>query len=156
MTSLSQVFTASFSSYRAGKNIQKDLERAQLAINIMAKSLRTSSVVSSDGDSESKIRFYDYSQGMCIEYAFQGESLTFAFANVVDVTDCDDSTALSEPQEVASGTIEGSFSVRKSRDEASGSRSLGRVIISVQVSSGTHSARMQSAVSLRDYAYVGI
>src|SRR3989304_59518 len=72
MLSLSSTFTQSFSGYRNTRMVQKDVENAQFALNLMAKELRTSTVVSSAGSSNT-VKFYDHSQNICFEYKIEDD-----------------------------------------------------------------------------------
>lgn len=61
-----QIMAQSTKSYRSQKSIQTNLESAQFALNLMAKELRTSSIINPGASS---IVFFDYSQNRCIQYS---------------------------------------------------------------------------------------
>ncbi|MFA9262749.1 MAG: type II secretion system protein J, partial [Undibacterium sp.] len=66
-------------SYRNLRVMQTNLENAQYALNIFAKELRTSSVLtSSSGATTSWIKLFDYSQGRCIQYQADETSGNFS------------------------------------------------------------------------------
>lgn len=74
MTTAVGVFSNIIKGYRKAKVTQRDLEDAQTAMNVLAKSLRTSVAVSCDGADctqapHQRVRIYDFSQTKCIEYS---------------------------------------------------------------------------------------
>jgi len=152
MTELSQTFTQSFASYKRTKAVQRDVANSQFALNLMAKELRTSSIVSSTA---SKVKFYDYSQGECIEYRINASALQVAKAAAVDLADCV-ATTLGSYDAVTTGTVTGGFVVTPSSD-VSGSKVVGKITVSLEISEGPdHTASIQTTSSLRDYGYVGL
>lgn len=156
MAAVTHVFSRAFSAYKYEKAVQSDLEAAQFALNTMAKELRTSSVSQLFWYSLSSIKFYDYSQGLCIQYTRSGTDLkvgkysTFATAN-----DCF-AAGISSDHTVATGITGLSFIGSVSNGTA-GSQAVGKVTILLQVDSGTASpTNIQTSVSLRDYQNVGL
>jgi prepilin-type N-terminal cleavage/methylation domain-containing protein len=73
MTTLTGIFGRSLTGYKKAVRVQKDLELAQQAMNIMAKTFRTSGITSIA--SSDTIRVFDFSQSECIEYEFSGNVL---------------------------------------------------------------------------------
>jgi len=151
-------FSSSVFGYRNSKAIQKDLESAQYAMNIMTKTLRTSKVIDS---SSSMIRIYDYSRKTekCIVYRFAGNKLVSGSSNVADTEETLCTPALSiQTKEMATNYINKfEFSVMPSSADP---KVVGRVTISAEVCAtlncaGTvygekDAARIQSTVSLRN------
>lgn len=165
MTAVAMTFSSLFSGYKSAKTIQKNLENAQYAMNLMAKSLRTSSVVFpvSDGNSET-VKFYDYSQKKCIELSFDTPgNLMYREISNSDLDDslnkklwCENGVFTDNLTNLTAGYVSGSFYVVPSSAD---SKTVGRVIISMEVCSDStckNSARIQSAVSLRDYGEAGL
>lgn len=152
MTSMSQIFTQSFVGYRHAKALQRDLENAQFALNLIAKELRTSTVV---GFTSSKVRFYDYSQKICFEYEIAANQLTVDKKSVVGPSDdpfVDCGVMPGTPTPIAkAGTLVGQFIVMPSTQSP---KFVGKVTISLQISEGpNHTAYIQTTSSLRDYGY---
>jgi len=153
----SGVFVKMIQSYRYAKVAQKDLESAQYAMNLMAKTLRTSSVDDSGAlPAPSSILIYDYSQGKCIEYAFDSlhhrvYSQEAVPADFNSVADCLAAGPYSTPSTIAEN-VDGKFDYTASSDGVA----MGKVTISMTVSSGSKDTNIQSSVSLRDYPVAGI
>jgi prepilin-type N-terminal cleavage/methylation domain-containing protein len=87
IVSFSVAFSGSFFAYRNSRAIEKNLEEAQNEMNLMAKTMRTSTIVGCSKDPSISltipctslnnyqwIRIYDYSQGKCIDYEITGNS----------------------------------------------------------------------------------
>ena len=175
MTAVVGVFARTASSFKRAKDIQKNLEDAQYAMNLMAKTIRTSSIVKCDedicvssGETYASIRIMDYSQDKCIGYKIDSASkkLQSSISNDIYTTEpariknaidwCNDLGAgdFSAFSDMASGYIaSGNFYVIPS---ASGT--AGRVTISMEICAtadcaGTEKdkARIQTTVSLRNY-----
>ena len=151
MPVVAQIFSTAFTGYRSTRAVQHDIENAQYSMNVIAKELRTSSVVSASG-SQTSVKFYDHSQGICFRYRVSGGQLEMASAASTDVADC---TAKVLPALVAisTGTINGSFQVTPSVGGAM--KQVGKVTISLEVYDDTaHRARIQTSVSLRDFGNI--
>lgn len=171
MLSLSSTFTQSFSGYKNTRAVQKDVENAQFALNLMAKELRTSTIVSSGG-TKKIVKFYDHSQSICFEYKIDedNDELTVSQTGVIDEGDdpssFDPITAcsgggFSSPQslvkiENTGGKLEGNFVIVPS-DKNVVPKKLGKITISLQISEGPkHTANVQTTSALRDYGYIGL
>lgn len=150
---VSQIFVQAFSGYRNGKIAQANLEAAQFAMNTIAKELRTSSIAKSGAKF---VQFFDYSQTTCFRYQVNVASNILEVASdnkITSLADCvsKDFTLYSP---VASGIVAGSFYVIPSSET---DPKVGRVTLSLQVGTAVaHPADIQTTVSLRDYALVGI
>ena len=86
-------FSSFFKNYIVAKKIQKDVENAQYAMNLMAKTLRTSSVVSNSSAFSPALIIYDYSQNLCIEYSYSDNAIKYRTsatppANLSDPSSC--------------------------------------------------------------------
>jgi len=132
--------------------IRESHEKAQIAIDSLSKSIRSGVVVDPTSDETvSSIRIYDYSQGMCIEYAFAGEggALNRSSASI-DRADCDATAALDSSQAITSKNVTGEFDVILP-DESSNEQ--GRVTIALVLDipgSETDGTRIQTSVSMRN------
>ncbi|NTW14303.1 MAG: prepilin-type N-terminal cleavage/methylation domain-containing protein [Candidatus Moranbacteria bacterium] len=166
-TVIAGTFASGFSSYRSSRELQRDVESSQFAINTMAKHLRTSSVVtpSSASMGATDIIFYDYSSGRCFEYDFQGGILEARWRDATDPTDSEASLAECNSgflngrtsNRLTSGYVDGRFFVIPS-SAVSGSEQVGRIATYVTVkesSTKTKTAQVQTTVSLRDYDNAG-
>lgn len=171
MVSVAGIFSSSISSYRFNKVIERDLENAQFVMNDIAKQLRTSTVVNpstgtfASPETNDHVRFYDYSQGRCIQYTTSidpndNHHLSVASATVALMSDC--ATApLDTPQFLTTGDVVPTFRVVNSfLDPVTPSNSrVGRVTMVFVVkekSAATRSVTLQTTVSLRDYVVSGI
>ncbi len=169
---VSASFTSGFSAYRDARAIQKNLETAQFAVNTLAKSLRTSSIVRTSAPLGTAnfyrgIIFYDYSQDRCFEYAIDTNShqlkarwaskaaIASADSSLDPLVDCGAYTFSGAFAPLTSEYVDGVFYVISS--VPSGTKKFGRVVISLTVKKDATSgsrATVQTSVSLRDYNYV--
>ncbi len=162
MTSIVGIFVGIFSSYSKSRNIDNNLQNAQQAINLIAKSIRTSSVLQcNDGNcvtdsNYSKVKIYDYSQKKCIYYQFASASgknvLRYLTKDVGDSSTCSADSMNGTPSEIISDGVTGYFRVVPS---SKSSARVGRITITMKVTSGygskSDTANIQSTLSLRDY-----
>ena len=159
----SGIFVKMIKSYRYAKVIQRDMESAQYAMNLITKTLRTSSIARcSTGLTcpgiPTWIRVYDYSRGECRMYSFNNNRLEERVpAPPIAATgpsDCSGGiyggSALSKS--LTTGDVSGEFDV----DITSSGTQMGKVTISMTINSGDRDTNMQSSVSLRDYSEAGI
>lgn len=154
MIAASQIFTEAYGGYRYAKNLQRDLENAQFMTGILAKELRTSTIVSpsSPTTNVTSVKFYDHSQGECIQYRFISSRLEVARQGAASIAACS-ALGLSGFETVSTGTVAGSFDVTPSDDSP---RRVGKVTIALRVQeTPDHRAVFQSTVSLRDYGTGG-
>jgi prepilin-type N-terminal cleavage/methylation domain-containing protein len=155
MLTTSTIFVRSFSSYQSTKELENSITDAQFLMNLLAKELRTSTVVSpSSSGTTSSITFFEYSKSQCIQYRFSGERLEVARANAPDVSSCS-SGSVGSFSPVGLSSISGSFTVVPSRP--SGPQRVGQVTMSMSVDAGdAGTVDIQTTTSLRDYGYVGL
>jgi len=149
----SGIFVKMIQSYRYAKVVQRDLESAQYAMNLMAKTLRTSSIDDSEAfSSPGSVLIYDYSQGKCIEYTFDNNEVSFkeSTSPVGGIDGCV-TASYSDPNIVAEN-VDGRFDYLASSNGVA----MGKVTISMTVKSGNRDTNIQSSVSLRDYSEAGI
>jgi prepilin-type N-terminal cleavage/methylation domain-containing protein len=155
MVSSSTFFGRSIQTYKNVRSTQRDLENAQYVMNLMAKTLRTSTIKFSDA---SNIVIYDYSRiaDACIQYSFSSNRIQSRSADVTK-DDCTTSAPFNSFSDLSNVYVNNaSFSVIPSSD--SPSKVLGKATISMEICAtsgctGTEKdkARIQSSVSLRDY-----
>ncbi len=167
MIAITQIFARGISSYREVRRTQSNLEAAQAILNLMAKELRTSSVVSSSlGTSVSTIKFYDYSQNTCIEYSFN-ETTGQITKRSVDYVDSDeDNNTYDEHWNYCNGVafagtaqplLTGltSQTVNLVTSVSPPNPLVGKVTVAITIGQGSSSTSLQTSVSLRDFNYTG-
>jgi len=157
-TAVSAIFGKIILAYKNTRTTQKNLENAQFAMNQMAKTVRTSSVISCNPNcsvNANIIRVYDYSQQKCIVYAFDGShNLVYSYKNVLIVdkdTGCvtGDYAGFSSGNAISGTVNAGNFAVTLPVDAVQ----TGRVTISMKVcadSACLSPATIQTTVSLRN------
>jgi len=176
-TVMMSVIVGAFSSgalaYRGARELQKNVESAQYAMNTMAKHLRTSTIFSpATPSSVSSIRFYEYSSDRCFRYDISGGVLSARWHGIDGGTYADsdelfqacENGTVSFPasQPMTSGDVEGIFRVVPSDDGSGGTdKRIGRVTIQLTVKNAPGEnehlkSSIQTSVSLRDYGYIGI
>ncbi len=163
MTTLSVIFSSALKSLRSGKAIQKDLEGAQQAMNIIAKTLRTSKVVDPDIPTlnASSITVYDYSQAdfvdpvdgpnkECIKYEFSGNSLKSGAVTAANEDAC--AAASVTTANMTTGTVTGNFYVDPSTKDLAGKITIAVKVCPPNGCTGNpkDEAKVQSTVSLRN------
>jgi Tfp pilus assembly protein PilW len=159
-----ETFFSVIESRKRVRMIQQDIEDARYAMEIMAKSLRMSSVFSSDG-TQGNIDFYDYSQKKCFRYRIADNKVKVQTAGSTEdstyrfVTGCE--SIWTGESDVTNGNVrELSFNVEKSVKGSGGvPNKLGHVTISMKICyenecDNNDSALIQSSVSLRDYGFI--
>lgn len=164
MLGITQTLGQGVVSYRETKRTQVNLEAAQFALNLIAKELRTSSVVdSSVTAATSRIEFYDYSQSRCIQYILDEGSgqITRRSAVYASVdpnqnrTDCSNHVFGGASQVVFSGLLDQNMSIVIS-DPATPDPHVGRVTFVITVGSNANATTVQTSISFRDYNYTGL
>ncbi|HWQ60098.1 MAG TPA: type II secretion system protein [Candidatus Fimivivens sp.] len=159
--SLSAIFSSGFHSFGAARELERNDEVAQYAMNSLAKYLRTSSIVSPSTTTSGaqSILFFDYSSKRCFQYRLDGASGALQarwkdIATITDVmTDCSTS-GMNAWVDLTTGWVTGRFEVVPSQKTP---QSIGRVVIFLSVgktSASSTKTSIQTAVSLRDYDYV--
>jgi prepilin-type N-terminal cleavage/methylation domain-containing protein len=176
MVATATFFGSSISGYKNAKAIQKDVENAQFAMNLMAKTLRTSSILSCGGGACSttggpytSVQVYDYSQAKCIEYTYDSVNkkiTTRSSSTPVNV----DTPALgctvaswTGSQDMATSHVErANFYIIKSA-KAPATPVVGRITTSIEICATStctglekDKVRIQSTSSLRDFKEAGM
>lgn len=156
LTGVSGIFSNFVKNYKSTKIVQRNLENAQFAVNQMAKILRTSKLVSPVNNpvSSQAVEVYDYSQNLCFRFEFTGGNINkqTASANVgiCGVYGAAEKMIYSNNAAVSTN---GSFLYPIATDKANGSWHVGMITVLAVVSHGSEDmAKMQTTVSLRDYA----
>lgn len=153
----SGIFSGFIRNYKSTKEIQRNLENAQYAMNIVSKVLRTSTIVSASGSNQTAITVFDNSQGKCFVYRFDNVTVP----NNLEVSekagvlaDCAVGAGYSSFQSVTGDPIDakGYFVWTY---KTSNAPQVGMVTIKMDIgdqSGGKDLAHIQTTVSLRDYA----
>lgn len=161
-TALAGAFSSGFSTYGSSRELQRNLETAQYAMNTLEKYLRTSTVIDVAGINQ--MTFYDYSSERCFKYYFAvsgGSSYLFAqwfsTSDPFGASPCvTGSGSFSSPTQVTSGYVTGGFNAIASNKSP---KKMGRVTVNLSVKKDNDpsslEARIQTTASLRDYSYVG-
>lgn len=163
-------FTSGFSSYSDTRELQRNVETAQYALNTLEKLLRTSTVVSAGGANVQTVTFYDYSSARCFRYdiisiGFDSNLFArwFATTDPFGADPCTTGSAsFSASAQVTSGYVTGGFTVVPSDKDGAvidgDPKAMGRVTVNLSVKASSTAAiasRIQATSSLRDYSNVG-
>lgn len=148
-------FIASYKGQKRTKDVQKSMEGARGAIELMAKNIRMGTIDSGSGLAN-EIAFYNYSQEKCIKYKFNNSNDTIEVGEVNDSRvgspDCSDTTDVSYTMNdlIADKVVEDlKFEAVESDYSNPSNIVVGRVTISIQVKN--FGEPIQTTVSLRDY-----
>ena len=169
-TVISDSFASGFFSYKNSRDLQKNIESSQYAMNTMAKSLRTSTIIdpSSSTDQAQEVIFYDYSSSRCFWYRFNGGLLQARWNSASNASDptaskneCN-ATFINKSSvdwnTLTGGFVTGQFFVTPSSPGPSPAARVGRVTLFVTVKASSESkfsSQIQTTVSLRDYNNAG-
>ncbi|MFA6974146.1 MAG: prepilin-type N-terminal cleavage/methylation domain-containing protein [Parcubacteria group bacterium] len=179
MVGVAGAFSSSVFSYKSGKNIQQNLEQAQFAMNLMTKTIRTSSIVRCyDGSGWTVpvgtcpagiydgIMVYDYSQAKCIQYLYNAQGkITVNYGEINDAANmAAGCKTWGTAQDMALNINELLLRVTQSAAAGAGTpATVGKVTISMEACSNAGCAGnandraiLQTTVSLRDYSVSGL
>jgi prepilin-type N-terminal cleavage/methylation domain-containing protein len=166
---VSHLFANAIEAKKNVSAVQGDYEKAQLTLNLVAKVLRTSTVVGVNesigpvvnNSIVSSVQVFDYSQvsagSPCLSLKFEGDKLKMAIddVGVTAIEDCDgtnNTPTFSSYRDLADNRIEGFFNVTETDIT---SNTTGKVTISLKAKPNTGNdrdvAEIQTTVSLRDY-----
>lgn len=142
---LTGVFSGFLKSYKSAKKAQRSAESAQYAINLMAKSIRSSTFAPgvTFGPMNQVMRMFDKSRSQCVvyKYAYGAGVLQLATPAGTDIASC----ATPQPGDfrplTKAGDIAGVSFI--------GSASEGKILISVDTGGG-EASQIQTTISLRD------
>lgn len=159
MTTVMATFTSVVTARKRTKAIQQDVEDARYAMELMAKTLRTSSVLSATA---TDLQMFDYSQSQCTEYKYDNVakklgSLSGTWTNsaIPNVTPACTFSGISN--DMTSGFV-GSANFSAISSAPAPSKKIGKVTIAMKVcynkDCSTDAPTIQTTVSLRDYQEV--
>lgn len=155
MSSSAIFFSNLFKNYGDARDVQENIENAQYAMNLMAKTFRTSSVAI-DG-SPSYVQVLDYSQNdTCIRYSFSVSGLMKTIGSSgTDLSTCEGDDLSGGGDLMTDGEVSGYFDIVKS-DGTPGSKQVGKITTSMTITKGISNVNLQTTSSLRDYVESGI
>lgn len=146
---VSGIFVNFLKNYADVRKMQKNAESVQFAMNLMAKTIRTSNVMLKN----SSLEIYDYAQGRCLEYSYNpsAKRIQMSYSNDLDpgsFSDCN-FDSMGEVQDITSADIVGtSVDVIPSTSDTAG---LVRMVFIVsEKNQVTTPLRIQTTVSLRN------
>ena len=152
MVMISGVFANLLKNYTKAKKTQKNIENAQYAMNLMAKTIRTSEIKSVASGSMTDFYVLDYSQNKCIQYKYDSLNKKIQVGTTTDpspadlTSDCNWGTIASF-SDLATNIIDAKIDATPTTGST-----LGKVSISLEVqddSQQTSKIPIQMSVSLR-------
>jgi Tfp pilus assembly protein PilW len=153
---VSGVFMTFLKNYVVVRNLQRSTESAQFAMNLMAKTIRTSQVANLIQErGATQLDLFDFSQNVCLRYASTADTITVTFTddiNPVSITDCHFVPAsLHATQQITAPevAVSGSFTIVPSIGP-----NLGAVSIILTAAEGNAALLMQTTVSLRNFGII--
>lgn len=171
MLAVTTIFTGSFKGYKKSEKMAKNIENAQYAMNLMAKTLRTSSILDCSPTAcgaspveATEIRFFDHSQPLCGKYVFaNGKVMAYrSDATITDSASCVTTTNFTG-QDMLNVYAPGKFRVVGSATVSPTDKRMGKVTIQMEVCSNANctginndKAFLQTTSSLRDYGTVDL
>ncbi|MDH4330598.1 MAG: type II secretion system GspH family protein [Candidatus Moranbacteria bacterium] len=141
-----------FGAYGRAKEVQGHIDNSQFAMNLMMKSLRTSSLINNTG---TEITIFDYSRNECVQYNFDSGSTSLQTRAVTsDYESCKtEGFGGVEFLSMTSGDVTGKFWA----SESDANNNVGSVTVLLMINKGEKTeVDIQSSVSLRDYKVSGI
>ncbi|MEI7621618.1 MAG: prepilin-type N-terminal cleavage/methylation domain-containing protein [Candidatus Moraniibacteriota bacterium] len=157
MVMIAGSFTSFLKTYVQEKKMQNNIEQANFAMNLMAKTLRTSDVVYDA--TNSILNVYDFSQEKCLRYRINGtasnKKLTLENSKTIGAKSIDecDWANMQAPQDLTL-LNNGSFKSVRSTLATDASPSFGYVLINLSIQEPGQTGKplaLQTAVSLRNY-----
>lgn len=157
------VFAQHAKLYTYAKTLQRNIENAQFAINYVAKTLRTGSIMQTS-DTQN-LYMYDPSQSRCFRFRFIDGTFETTSGPALNSNECGSNSfylgsGIEGPFSLTTGDVDGHFAfVMTERDDQLtqniNETEIGRVMINIEVAdqhqSDYESIYIQTAVSLRNY-----
>lgn len=157
VTSIS-VFAGVVLARQKNRVMQKNLEEGRTALETMAKNIRMSRKLTTNGTTD-QIVMFNNSQDRCIAYFFDSTDKSLKTEQAApdgspsedDYPDCSGVTVINDPI-IPSDNITGSFDVVETNSDSSlGDIKIGKATIRLTIGSGDQAQNMQTTVSFRDY-----
>lgn len=140
------IFANMASARQEARRIQKNMEDARTALDLMAKNMRMSTELRKV--SATDIYMFNTSQGICIRYQFDGRTLKMGEGNPISSTSTDCSGIVPDSslnKIVSSNNVSGSFAVIPT--STTDPKVIGRATVTMTIDG----VRLQTTVSFRDY-----
>jgi prepilin-type N-terminal cleavage/methylation domain-containing protein len=157
MMAVTEIFTRSFGSFRASRELESNIADAQFLMNLLSKEFRTSTVIipASSNDNTSTVKFFEYSKQECQQYRFNASTSSIEVARQnTDFSGCNTVSNLTGFTEVNVGGVTGSFAVVPSTQSTP---RVGKITMTIVFDGeATAPVVLQTTTSLRDYGYVGL
>ena len=149
MVIIAGVFANLLKNYAQAKKTQRNVENAQYAMNLMAKTIRTSDIPTASG-TITTFGVFDYSQGKCIQYKYIASNKKIQVATTSDVA-TNLSGCVSFVSIPAAAYSDLAINIIDAKIDATPTTgtTLGKATISLQVQDGTSTIPIQMSVSLR-------
>ncbi len=152
MVATAETFASMIQTKSEADRMRESHQKAQVAIESITKSIRSGVVIdpapatpfTSDA---STIRIYDYSQSLCIEYAFLGTALQKRTASI-DRDECTAGVSLPDTQIMVRDTVKGNFDI--SWDDDNKYVTIRLLLISPNQQASTNQTRVQTTVAMRN------
>lgn len=142
------IFANMASARQEARRIQKNMEDARTALDLMAKNMRMSTGLGPDGNG-SEIYMFNTSQEVCIRYQFDDRTLKMGEGNPpAGTTNCDPGSVTYSSNQIVSSNnaTDGSFEVTQTSTTAD-PKVIGRATVTMTIDG----VRLQTTVSFRDY-----
>ncbi len=140
---LSGTFASFLKRYTITKNEQVGAESAQYAMNLMAKTIR-SSVIKTAFVSGNEILMFDNSAGKCVIYGYANGTLSVGTSNLADIAAC----TATPPLPNSPLTKAGEISDISFYGTPTAGAVIGKILILAKLPAG-NAAQIQTVVSLR-------
>lgn len=181
LLAITGLFGSMFKTYRTARTMQRDVENAQFAMNSIAKTLRTSTIMkpkagagaeeeTSNITDAKTLYIYDYSKSSCIIFKYsEGKETLYSLAFSSSTPDENDPEKSrrgcnfgdneggmqdDEDNALTTGDVDARFTVVPSDDSP---KRVGKATVAIGVRTDpNHPVHLQTSVSLHDYVYVGL
>ena len=160
MVGVTAIFAKTIKAYKNAKNIQRNLESDQFAMNQIAKTLRTSTIAWSYSDYRIKVWDYSRTSYECIEYGYYADDDTITMGSTDSAADADacQGASISNNSIMVSNVNSARFYIVPSSESPN---TVGRVTVVFEICADSDceeagKTRIQTTVSLRDYPNAGI
>lgn len=150
VTASAGAFTSAFTARQKAREMQRNLEEARTAIDMMSKNIRMSTKLRPAG-TQSTIYMFNNSQEKCVSYTFSGGKL---YSNIYPTSDAPESASYPTcastvgTTSMISGDVSGRFLVVPNSESP---ETIGKVTIKMETTVGDSTERIQTTLSLRDY-----
>jgi hypothetical protein len=168
LLAMSGLIGSLFKGYKASRQLQIDLENARVTLGVITKMVRPLTFLNVNGSvvpgttqpPQTFVYGYDSVSQQCRAFQFSGTKIQFGSMNAATMGACNYGTVASSFQDLTLSTISSaSFMVTGSEAiDLPGNEDghVGMMTIKFTVQTDpTHSADLQTTVSLRNYDYVG-